>query len=82
MKKTLKDLLLECELLLKERKFDELINKCQAIKEIDFKSENMSVEEAKECLRIINHLIETAEKERTEMANTVVNINRFKSYLK
>ena len=82
MRKTLKDLLLECELLLKERKFDDLIKTCQRIKEIDFGSEGMSVEEAKECLRIINHLIETAEKEKTEMANTIVNMNRFKSYFK
>jgi len=82
MKKTLKELLLECELLLKERKFDDLIKKCQRIKDIDFSKEEMSVEEARECLRIINHLIETAERERNEIANTMVNMNRFKSYLK
>ncbi len=82
MKKPIKELLLECELLLKEKKYDELIKLCQEFNNIDFKESLNTKEEAEECLRIIDYLIQTAEKERTEIANVFVNMNRFKGYLK
>ncbi len=82
MKKMVKELLLECELLLKEKKYEELIKLCQKLQDMDFKESFQNKEEAEECLKIINYLIESAEKERTEIANIFVNMNRFKGYLK
>ncbi len=82
MKKTVKELLLECEVLLKEKKYDEAVKLCTQLREIDFKNSINDMEEAKECLKILDYLIEMAEKERTEIANVFVNINKFKGYLK
>ncbi len=72
-KENLKQLLLKCQVYMQEENFDALIQTLENIPAI----ENMSLEEAKECLAILNHLLSQAEGKRNQIAQTLVNIRKF-----
>lgn len=73
---SLKALLLECQLLIKEEKWEEAISKLKSLSEEHFK--NLTLEEAKECLNLLNFLIQQTEEKKLQIAQTMVNINRLK----
>ncbi len=81
MKESLKDLLLKCEVLLEEENYDELVKTLEKINRMDFR--NLSKEDFQQALKIVDFLIDKAEKKRDEIAQKLMNFQRFKgSYLK
>jgi len=80
MNEGLKELLLKCEIYLEEGDFDNLIRTLEKVISSDFK--NMSREDYEEALRIIEFLIEKAERKKADIAEKLMNFQRFKGYLK
>jgi hypothetical protein len=72
----LKRLLLECELALKERQIDTAIEKLQEFSELSF--EGLKREELEEVLRLVEHLITLAEDYRNALAQSLINLRKFK----
>ncbi|MDQ7038261.1 MAG: hypothetical protein Q9N26_03555 [Aquificota bacterium] len=78
MNESLKDLLTRCQILLEEGNFDELIKTLERIKAMDLK--NLSKEEYEEALRIIEFLIKKAEDRKKDIAEKLMNLQKFKGY--
>jgi hypothetical protein len=72
----LKTLLLECELALKERQIDTALEKLQEFSELSFAG--LKKEELEEVLRLVEHLITLAEDYRNALAQSLVNLRKFK----
>jgi len=72
----LKRLLLECELALKERQIDTALEKLQEFSELSL--EGLKREELEEVLRLVEHLITLAEDHRNTLAQSLVNLRKFK----
>ncbi len=80
MNEDLKKLLLKCEIYLEEGDFDKLIRTLERIASMDLK--NMRREDYEEALRLIEFLIEKAEKKKIDIAEKLMNFQRFRGYLK
>jgi len=72
----LKRLLLECELALKEGQIDTALEKLQEFSELSL--EGLKREELEEVLRLVEHLITLAEDHRNTLAQSFVNLRKFK----
>jgi predicted metal-dependent hydrolase len=72
----LKRLLLECELALKERQIDTALEKLQEFSELSL--EGLKREELEEVLRLVEHLITLAEDHRNTLAQSLINLRKFK----
>ena len=72
----LKRLLLECELALKERQIDTALEKLQEFSELSLAG--LKREELEEVLRLVEHLITLAEDHRNTLAQSLVNLRKFK----
>lgn len=72
----LKNLLLQCEVYLQQGEWDKLIEALNSIKQEDI--EKLDIKTAEECLRILNYLIKEGEELRNRMAESLVNLKRFK----
>jgi DNA-binding transcriptional regulator GbsR (MarR family) len=72
----LKRLLLECELALKERQIDTALEKLQKLSELSL--EGLKREELEEVLRLVEHLITLAEDYRNALAQSLINLRKFK----
>ena len=70
----LKQLLLQCEIYLQQQDWDKLIETLSGIKEEHIN--NLDVQTAQECLRILEYLITQGEKVRNKLAEALVNIKR------
>lgn len=77
---SLKELLTKCELLLEDGDLDNLEKTVQQIMEMDFS--NLEKEDFEEAIRILDFLMEKAEKKKQEIAEKLVNFQKFKGYLK
>lgn len=73
---SLKQLLIKCEVHLKEGNWDALIDTLSQVSEEHIK--NLSLEEAQECMRILEYLRDEAEKSRLKMAESMINLRMFK----
>lgn len=72
----LKQLLLQCEVYLQQGDWDKLIEVLNGITQEHI--ENLDLETAKECYRILEHLIKEVEHIRNKMAESLINFKRFK----
>ncbi len=72
----LKRLLLECELALKERQIDTALEKLREFSELSL--EGLKREELEEVLRLVEHLITLAEDYRNTLAQSLINLRKFK----
>jgi hypothetical protein len=72
----LKRLLLECELALKERQIDTALEKLQEFSELPLAG--LKKEELEEVLRLVEHLITLAEDYRNALAQSLINLRKFK----
>ncbi|MFN7065980.1 MAG: hypothetical protein ACK4OF_07530 [Aquificaceae bacterium] len=72
----LKQLLLRCEVYLKEGEWDKLLEALSAITQEHI--HELDPKTAEDCIRILNHLIEEGEGVRNKMAESLINIKRFK----
>jgi len=73
-----KELLLECQKLLNEGNFDEMIKKLEELS----KMEPSSKEEAEESLRLLDFLVEEVKKKQEELFNKMISYQKFKNYLR
>ncbi|NPA40990.1 MAG: hypothetical protein GXO18_01800 [Aquificae bacterium] len=80
MNKSLKELLLKCEVYLEREDFDSLMETLEEVLKLDFS--NLSKEEYEEALKIIEFLIQKAEKKKHDIAEKLFNFQRFKGYIK
>ena len=80
MDQDLKELLTKCQVYLEEGDFDKLIETLQKIASMDLKG--FSKEDYEEALKIIEFLIERAEKKKLDIAEKLMNFQRFKGYMK
>lgn len=71
----LKRLLLECELALKERQIDTALEKLREFSELSLEGLK---EELEEVLRLVEHLITLAEDYRNALAQSLINLRKFK----
>lgn len=78
MNESLKDILLKCQVYLEEGDYDNLIKSLERILELDLS--NLKKEDYEEALRIIDFLIEKAEKKKLDIAQKLMNLQRFKGY--
>lgn len=72
----LKQLLLRCEVYLQQEDWDKLIETLSSINQEHM--ENLDLQTAQECLRILEHLIAGGEVLRNKLAEGLVNLKRFK----
>jgi predicted metal-dependent hydrolase len=72
----LKRLLLECELALKEGQIDTALEKLQEFSELSLAG--LKREELEEVLRLVEHLITLAEDHRNTLAQSLINLRKFK----
>ncbi len=77
---SLKELLTKCELLLEDGDLDNLEKTVRKIMEMDLS--NLEKEDFEEAIRILDFLMEKAEKKKQEIAEKLVNFQKFKGYLK
>ncbi len=78
MNENLKSLLLKCQVLLEEGDFDNLIKTLEEINSMDLKG--LKREDYEEALRLIEFLIKKAEEKKLNIAEKIMNIQRFKGY--
>ncbi len=78
MNEDLKQLLLRCEVYLEEGDFESLIKTLERVVSMDLRG--LDREEYEEALKIIEFLIEKAEKKKTDIAEKLMNFQRFKGY--
>lgn len=72
----LKQLLLQCEIYLQQGDLDKLIEILNSINQDHM--ENLDLQTAQECLRILEHLIAGGEELRNKLAESFINLKRFK----
>jgi len=80
MNEGLKELLLKCEVYLEEGDFDNLIETLNKVVSMDLK--DLKKEDYESALKIIDFLIEKAEKKKLDIAEKLMNFQRFKGYIK
>ncbi len=80
MNESLKELLLKCEVYLEEGDFDSLVDTLEKLASVDLK--NLSKEDYEEALRIVDFLIKRAEEKRDNVAQKLMNFQRFKGYIR
>ncbi len=80
MEQSLKEKLERCQILLEEGRYDELLDTLEQVRNVDFSE--LDRDSAQELLSLINFLIEKAQKRRDEIAGKLVNMNKFKGYLR
>ncbi|WP_457601058.1 hypothetical protein [Hydrogenivirga sp.] len=80
MNEDLKELLLRCEVYLEEDNYDALIDTLEKVVSSDLSK--LSKEDYEEALRIIEFLIDKAEKKKLDIAEKLMNFQRFKGYIK
>jgi len=80
MNEDLKELLLKCEVYLEEGDFDNLIETLNKVVSMDLK--DLKKEDYESALKIIEFLIEKAEKKKLDIAEKLMNFQRFKGYIK
>jgi len=80
MNESLKEVLLKCEVYLEEGDFDKLISSLEELVNIELK--DLNKEDYEEALKIIEFLIQKAEKKKLDIAQKLMNFQRFKGYLK
>ena len=80
MNEDLKELLTKCQVYLEEGDFDKLIETLEKVVSMDLKG--LSKEDYEEALRIIEFLIEKAERKKLDIAEKLMNFQRFKGYIK
>ncbi len=80
MNEDLKELLTRCQVYLEEGDFDKLIETLEKVASMDLKG--LSREEYEEALKIIEFLIEKAEKKKLDIAEKLMNFQRFRGYIK
>jgi hypothetical protein len=78
--KNIRDKLARCQVFLEEGDYDSMIETLKEISESDFS--NLSLEEAKELMNLLNFLVEKTEAKRQELAQNLVNFSRFREYLR
>ena len=78
MNESLRDILLKCQVYLEEGDYDNLIKSLERILELDLS--NLKKEDYEEALRIIDFLIEKAEKKKLDIAQKLMNFQKFKGY--
>ena len=69
--------LLELQKVLQEGDLDKLLEGIQSLPSL----EGLTLEEAQECLRILDHLILLAQEKQNQIVQALVNIKRFKAVL-
>lgn len=79
MNESLKDLLLKCQIYLEEGDFDNLIKTLEKVVSMDLKG--LKKEDYEEALKLIEFLIEKAEKKKLDIAQKLMNFQKFKGYL-
>ncbi len=80
MEQSLKEKLERCQVLLEEGRYDELLDTLEQVRNVDFSG--LDRDSAQELLSLLNFLIEKAQKRRDEIAGKLVNMNKFKGYLR
>ncbi len=80
MEQSLKEKLERCQVLLEEGRYDELLDTLEQVRNVDFSE--LDRDSAQELLSLLNFLIEKAQKRRDEIAGKLVNMNKFKGYLR
>lgn len=80
MNENLKSLLLKCQVLLEKGDLDDLIKTLEKINSMDLK--NLSREDYEEALRIIDFLIKKAEEKKLSIAEKLMNLQKFKGYIR
>ncbi len=80
MNENLKEILLKCEVYLEEGNYDALIESLEKVVSIDLKE--LSREDYEEALRIIEFLIKKAEEKKLNIAEKLMNFQKFKGYIK
>ena len=80
MSETPKDLLTKCQIYLEDGNYDLLISTLEKLTSANL--ENMTKEECEEAIKIVDFLIERAEKKRLRIAEKLINFRKFKDYLK
>jgi len=75
-----KELLLECQKLLNQGDFDNLVKKIEELAKTQ--PQGLTKEEAEEALRILDFLISEVGKKQQELFNKMVNYQKFKNYLR
>ena len=80
MEQSLKEKLERCQILLEEGKYDELLDTLEQVRSVDFSG--LDRDSAQELISLLNFLIEKAQKRRDEIAGKLVNMNKFKGYLR
>ncbi len=80
MEQSLKEKLERCQVLLEEGRYDELLDTLEQVRNVDFAG--LDRDSAQELLSLLNFLIEKAQKRRDEIAGKLVNMNKFKGYLR
>ncbi len=78
MNEDLKSLLLKCQIMLEEGDLDGLIKTLEKINSMDLRG--LTKEEYEEALRIIEFLIKKAEEKKIDIAEKLMNIQKFKKY--
>ncbi len=76
----LKELLVKCELLLEEGDFEALNATLKEILAMDFSS--LNGKDFEEAVRIIDFLLSKAEDKKQDIAQKLVNFQKFKGYIK
>lgn len=80
MSDSIKDKLLKCEVYLEEGDFDNLIKSLEEVLSSDL--QNLTKEDYEESLRIIEFLIQKAEEKKLDIAQKLMNFQKFKGYIK
>jgi len=78
MNEGLKELLLRCQVHLEEGELDKLVETLEKVLSLDLRG--LRREEYEESLKILDFLIENAEKKKLQIAEKLMNLQRFKRY--
>jgi len=75
-----KEILVECQKLLAQRDYENLVKKLEELKEIS--PEGMTKAEIEETLKILDFLVEEVKKHQEELTQKMINYQKFKGYLR
>lgn len=78
MNEGLKELLLRCQVHLEEGELDKLVETLEKVLSLDLRG--LRREEYEESLKILDFLIENAEKKKLQIAEKLMNLQRFRRY--
>ncbi|EDP74927.1 hypothetical protein [Hydrogenivirga sp. 128-5-R1-1] len=80
MNENLKEILLKCEVYLEEGNYDALIESLEKLVNLELK--DFTKEDYEEALKIIEFLIKKAEDRKLNIAEKLMNFQRFKGYIR